>query len=86
MKAARSFNLFFEALFGRVATVRELDAYCFGEVLIREGLHISQGSERAHEVLIQELLGHKGVKTTMIYTHVLNHGGPGIRRSAGFQH
>ena len=62
------------------------DAVCRAGAVKRAGRYIFRHSFATHLLetgydirTIKELLGHKDVSTTMMYTHVLNKGGHGVR-------
>ena len=65
------------------------DAVRAADIPKKAGTHVLRHSYATHLLqsgydirTVQELLGHKDVRTTMIYSHVLNRGGRGVKSPA----
>ena len=62
--------------------IQDID-FARSEITVRDGKggkdRFTMLPESLKRLTIQELLGHKDVSTTMMYPHVLNKGGHGVR-------
>ena len=71
-------------MFGFSADFRSLlSTNIFGDQDGRQPLGATRLLADGYDIrTVQERLGHRDVRTTMIYTHVLNRGGRGVRSPA----